>query len=74
MGVHQFRAQLDGGRLKVGNDKMATLLHAHLADCECMCISICVRIRTLDSQFEFSGGQKRQSAVKRRKIDANFYA
>jgi len=49
MGVHQFRAQLDGGRLKVGNDKMATLLHAHLADCECMCISICVRIRTLDS-------------------------
>jgi len=49
----QFLAQLDGGCLKVGNDKIATLLHAHLTECECVrapaCVCVCVRARTLDS-------------------------
>lgn len=41
----QFLAQLDGGCLKVGNDKIATLLHAHLTECECVrapaCVCVC---------------------------------
>jgi len=78
----QFLAQLDGGCLKVGNDKIATLLHAHLTECECVrapaCVCVCVCEPGLWTPCRKSkwrdGAQKWQSAVKRRKIDANFYA